>query len=384
MSKLFLTAEAQALVDRVTALEERVFAAQTKLQEELWSIEQASKAIDKELSGKLQRERERLAQDRAAFDALASNRFDGVELIAEAWADYEIARAEADATFLRIKSHSAPKAAEQVKQLGKQLAEWRRKARLNEWIVRLYESHAPWLAELRDFEEAHGYTQGETVAEVSDSNTDPVLKWLSVEEYRALSSAERNQQALERYLKASKSNWQIGRDYERYIGYLREQAGFSVTYHGIVHGLDDLGRDLIARRGNEVEVIQCKCWSRSKRIHEKHVFQLFGTVIAARIDFPDCEVRGTFVTTTSLSDRAGMFADQLEVRVEDGVPLSNYPRIKCNVARGSGERIYHLPFDQQYDSVVIEPDRGEFYALTALEAEEKGFRRAFNWRPSND
>ncbi len=41
------------------------------------------------------------------------------------------------------------------------------------------------------------------------------------------------------------------------------------------------------------------------------------------------------------------------------MPLADYPRIKCNIARRDDERIYHLPFDQQYDTTLIEPERGE-------------------------
>ena len=94
-------------------------------------------------------------------------------------------------------------------------------------------------------------------------------------------------------------------------------------------------------------MIQCKRWAQHKVIHEKHVFQLFGTVVAMRIERPDARVRGAFVTTTSLSERAREFARQLEIVVGEQFPLADYPRIKCNVARRSDERIYHLPFDQQ-------------------------------------
>ena len=71
---------------------------------------------------------------------------------------------------------------------------------------------------------------------------------------------------------------------------------------------------------------------------------------------------------------------QLGIRVEEQFPLTEYPRIKCNVARQTGERIYHLPFDQQYDTTVIEPERGERWAETCAEAEQDGFRRAWRWR----
>jgi hypothetical protein len=53
--------------------------------------------------------------------------------------------------------------------------------------------------------------------------------------------------------------------------------------------------------------------------------------------------------------------------------------IKCNINQGTKEKIYHLPFDQQYDRTKILPELGEFYADTTAEAEEKGFRRAFRF-----
>ena len=64
---------------------------------------------------------------------------------------------------------------------------------------------------------------------------------------------ERNQLALDRY-KAShkKSKWQIGRDYELYIGYRYSQSGYSVDYFGSYMGLEDLGRDLICKKGNKI------------------------------------------------------------------------------------------------------------------------------------
>jgi hypothetical protein len=56
--------------------------------------------------------------------------------------------------------------------------------------------------------------------------------------------------------------------------------------------------------------------------------------------------------------------------------MGDFPRIKCNINRTTGEQIYHLPFDQQYDAAVVDCAKGECYAFTVKEAEEKGFRRA--------
>ena len=77
----------------------------------------------------------------------------------------------------------------------------------------------------------------------TDYNALPIIKieelseydrsrdWLSKEEYQSLNSIERNQLALDRY-KAShnKSKWQIGRDYEMYVGYKYTQKGYIVDF----------------------------------------------------------------------------------------------------------------------------------------------------------
>jgi Restriction endonuclease len=282
------------------------------------------------------------------------------------------------------KAHPAPFAAAEVRSVGKEAAGVRRELKRAEWVLRLYEWHFPWLTELRDLEEERSFVVvggGDAAIGESDDGQppDPAQHWLSEEEFRALPEVERNQRALDRYLRSPKAPWQLGRDYERYIGYLRERDGARVTYQGIFAGLEDLGRDLLAERDGLLEVIQCKRWAKHKTIHEKHVFQLFGTVVAARIEYPDRNVTGTFVTTTMLSERAHEFARQLDVKVEEGIPLGDYPRIKCNVGPG-GERIYHLPFDQQYDTTVITPERGETWVATAAEAEALGFLRAWRWR----
>jgi hypothetical protein len=56
--------------------------------------------------------------------------------------------------------------------------------------------------------------------------------------------------------------------------------------------------------------------------------------------------------------------------------MGEYPMIKCNI--NNGNKIYHLPFDQQYWRTRIDQP-GEFYAMTVKEATSKGFRRAFRY-----
>jgi Restriction endonuclease len=404
-----LPPEALALIEQVRGLEARALTAHETLSAELERVRKAGakeiadarktaveqrrdaerqiarvrEMTDEERSN-LEQAQAGLSRDRQALEALLESRVRGFEFIAAAWADYEEAKAETLASALEAKSHPAPFAAAGVRSKGKEAAALRRELKRSEWVLRLYEWHFPWLTELREFEEEQSYVAGEDDGETAEASengqpANPAQQWLSREEYRALSEVERNQRALDRYLRSRKSPWQLGRDYERYVGYLRESAGARVTYQGIFAGLEDLGRDLLAEREGAIEVIQCKRWARRKTIHEKHVFQLFGTVVAARIEYPDHQVTGTFTTTTALSERAHEFARQLDIRVEENVPLEEYPRIKCNVGRG-GERIYHLPFDQQYDSTVISPEHGEVWATRTAEAEALGFRRAWRWR----
>lgn len=332
--------------------------------------------------GAMRADAERLAktleEGRQLLETMLENRFAGIELLAEAWADYELARGEIEAQDLIRKSHPAYQSADVVRAKSKELAAMRKRAKYLEQVLKLYEWHVPWLTELRDLEEEESYAKLATAE--GEQTEDPVVGWLTREEYAALPPAERNQRALDRYWRAKKSKWQIGRDYERYVGYLYEQDGFEVTYYGIEKGLEDLGRDVIARKDGEIVVAQCKRWSAEKTIHEKHVFQLFGTVTAFRIDNPHAQVSGRFVTTTKLSERARAFADRLEVHVDEGFAFDeSYPCIKCNVSLATGERIYHLPFDQMYDATAVHRERGEFYARTVKEAEDAGFRRAFRW-----
>ena len=152
-----------------------------------------------------------------------------------------------------------------------------------------------------------------------------------------------------------------------------------VSHHGIVECLDDLGRDLICRKARATIILQCKNWSRDKVIHEMHVFQLYGSLIAYRYDHPDKIVTAELVTTTSLSERASGFAMTLGIRLNARHASEKYPCIKCNIFHKDGTKIFHLPFDQQYDKTTIDMARGELYASTVKEAVQSGFRRAYRF-----
>ena len=291
-------------------------------------------------------------------------------------AEAEQARDRRD-DYLRSKSHPARKSAEIVKEVKREKRALSERVKFLEFQLKAYEEYFPQLEEYRDLilDERVPLSSGSDNLEELEA-ADPSQLYMSREEWERLSVSDRNQLALDRYVARPKSDWEIGRYYERYLGSLREQSAWLVTYHGALRGFEDLGRDLICTKGGTVEIVQAKCWSRTKVIHEKHLFQLFGTTIHYRLANVGVQVTPILATTTSLSEVATEVARVLGIRV-DTIPLPpSYPMIKCNVNTATREKIYHLPFDQQYDRTQVSRP-GECYATTVKEAEHLGFRRAW-------
>lgn len=298
---------------------------------------------------------------------------------------------EADKVFdeliisnMRSKSRPALHAADEVVEARSEKRAYKEKAKFLEYQLKSYKEYFPFLEE---YEEA---ILDETIPLSSDrqnrevlEDADPVTKYLHQTEFEQLPPGKRNQLALDRYLRRNHKELEIGRMYERFLGFEYERDGWSVEYKGIIDGYEDFGRDLICTKGGRVEIVQAKCWNSAKLIHEKHIFQLFGTTQHFAITSKQPElfsesVRAVFITTTILSDEARKVASWLKVQVKEKHQLDKtYPMIKCNINQATKEKIYHLPFDQQYDRTKIIPTIGEFYARTVEEAENRGFRRAF-------
>lgn len=184
---------------------------------------------------------------------------------------------------------------------------------------------------------------------------------------------QKDQSRLENYLKQNHSKEEIGKMYERYIGYLYEKDEYLVTYNGIRAGFEDLGRDLIAKKRNEILVIQCKNWSKESIVYERHIYQLFGTMKHFQEEFPNKCVRAVFVTTAELSENATKALESLKIELRV-IPLKkDYPMIKCNI--NSKGKLYHLPCDdaKTYDNIQITEKTGEMFVYTVKEALALGF-----------
>lgn len=356
-----------------------------KAEEKLTSLEnQVSNIINSKLDvekniEKLKTDKEKLTKIQKDLDQLVSQRSKGFPLIGEVYEEYFDVLSKIQQGWLRRKKNPAYKAADVVKEVTNEKKDLVKQLKIIKYKLKNYELIAPFLTEIDEeipHEEDAWMLRDYSEEELEDETT----KYLTKEEYRKLSTPEKNQLALDRYWgRGKKSLWLIGKMYEHYIGYLYEQKGWDVEYFGIAERYEDFGRDLIATKGKKCHIIQCKNWSKYKKIYENHIFQLFGTTFEYQGQHPKLEVLPVFYTSTVLSDTATEFSKRLGMEINTSTKLEKYPCIKCNISKKNKEKIYHLPFDLNYDSVKIEPKRGEFYAENIKQAEEAGFRRAYKW-----
>jgi hypothetical protein len=279
--------------------------------------------------------------------------------------------------YARVKGgRIASKSAEIIRELKNKT-----KTHIKQYKIMLYKYEAL----LNLFPELKNYVDDiETIKELINFESidnfkeeyDKVIDYISKKDYNILSIDERNQLALDMYIKGKKSKWQIGRDYEMYCSYVYEKNGWQVERFGIEKRINDMGRDIIASKDNTTHIVQCKYWSNDKLIHEKHIAQLYGSTIEYQISIENSlfkhNVIPVFITNIELSETAKKFAERLNVQVYKW-QMQEFPRIKCNI--NNGVKIYHLPFDQQYDRTQIK-NEGEFYAFNVHEAVSKGFKRA--------
>lgn len=329
----------------------------------------------------IKNEDKRIEIEKEAIKQLARERQIGFPWLAKAYDDFFELQDRQMIDFLKYKKQPAINASDIVKEYSKLRRKSERERREAQYLIQYYESIAPFLIDLKE-EVDIGLDEDITLYDdlTDEEKSDEVINFLTKEEYRKLPSVKRNQIALDRFWSRPKSKQLIGRLYERYVGYLFEKDGYFVEYTGIFKGFEDLGRDLICKKGNDLVVIQCKNWSKFKTIYEKHIFQFFGTVFQYKDENPNFRVKAIFYTTTSLSDLASRFALELGIELRENFKFDqSYPSIKCNISKDTNEKIYHLPFDQQYDKTSIESERGEFYCKTVKEAEDAGFRRAFRY-----
>ena len=187
------------------------------------------------------------------------------------------------------------------------------------------------------------------------------------------------QQKIDNYLNNLPNNEQIGKAYERYIGYLYEIQGYQVIFNGIEQGIKDNGIDLICTKDNETHIVQCKNWA--NKIYNKTVHQLLGSVTEYKIDNQqqDKNIIGIIYTTNGADENAVNAANKLGIIIKTQKLDKTYPLIKCK----KDNNTYYLPpeiednaINQQYDAIHIDILDGDIHCQTIEQAKEQGFTQS--------
>lgn len=381
--KSFLCYKKSEIQREINKLEKKIKELKTEREREQYALAEIKKKY-KEEDERIIRTVEEFAEKKISQVASQGEANNLLEKMAEDWAEFKTAAW--DYAIVHLLNKKRPISIEKATEYRKELSAFKK-----DILQKYKETDYKYNYLLSLFPELQEYIDGEAVQETMNEAPEELEDrreyYIPKEEWVTLSESQRSQIALNRYNERRRlTNSQVGRDYEEYIAFLfRDRLkGAVIDMYGEQKGLADLGRDLIVKHSGKVYIVQCKRWSQEKVIREKHIMQLYGSTIEYCWDMREKDIHPidvigksvipVFVTTTGLSSTATRFAERLGVIVRQ-VPMSEYPQIKCNIGK-DGEKIYHLPFDQQYNSTIIEHQRGEFYAWNVEEAEEAGYRRA--------
>lgn len=190
------------------------------IQGERNDFESYVKLSNNQLTGKLKQ----IEFKGKGIDKLAKERQVGFPRLASAYEELYYLADKQLVDYLYSKKNPAPKAGDIIKEQTRLRREAEKKAKIAEYLVKFYENMVPSLVDLKEEidieyeDENRELLKDFTEEELQDKTTH----YLSKEEYRKLPSIERNQIALDRFKHRHQSSSQIGKLYERYIGYLYE------------------------------------------------------------------------------------------------------------------------------------------------------------------
>ena len=144
--------------------------------------------------------------------------------LAKIYADYEELLDNEIEHELRYKSRPALKAAEEISEIKKEKRMLNNKLKKLEYQNYIYEYAFPWLEEFKEIDE---HEMEQILNITSDDEYERAKNYLSPDEYKNLPEKEKYQLWLTRYKnKKNKTKWEIGRDFERFVGYKYEMLGF--------------------------------------------------------------------------------------------------------------------------------------------------------------
>ncbi|MDR2904750.1 MAG: restriction endonuclease [Helicobacteraceae bacterium] len=101
-------------------------------------------------------------------------------------------------------------------------------------------------------------------------------------------------------------NKEKGERYEKERGAELEARGYTVEYRGIEKGFNDGGIDLIARKSDEIMLVQCKNWTNIQADQKdiKHFFASYIDYIEEEKPPKEIKVKCRFVCSAGFTDQA--------------------------------------------------------------------------------
>lgn len=112
------------------------------------------------------------------------------------------------------------------------------------------------------------------------------------------------------FTKEQRREWKKkGDEYEAFVANKFYSEGYNVIERGKLEGRKDGGIDLIATKGNELILIQCKNWNaeNKKRITKKEVSEFVGDVhlfIEKNLELKNMKIKRLYVTSEKILDKA--------------------------------------------------------------------------------
>lgn len=157
------------------------------------------------------------------FKNLYDDTFSSINWLSERYSDFQFLVDEKSIIYPKYKS--ASKCSDAQREFAKTNKELRKRNIELELQLRKAEKSFPEISEIIELS-----LNDEKIDDENLNTTEKIDILVNVIDQKILTKKEILEKALENYITRQKSKTEIGRDYERYIGYLYEKKGYKVEY----------------------------------------------------------------------------------------------------------------------------------------------------------
>ena len=140
------------------------------------------------------------------------------------------------------------------------------------------------------------------------------------------------------YTDIKKENIKKGKEYEKFIGNLFEQKGYIVKYNGIEQGRKDSSIDIIAIKGNQIILTQCKNWKQNSKykINHEKIKAFIGdsyNFITKNKQYKDYKIKRLFCVANDVFDKSAKnYMNSNKDIIEYRIISPNYNHSNCEMA----------------------------------------------------